>query len=172
MTKKDDKKAADAAIAKEAPTKGKEPVNPASDLTDHSVTASEMAAKKGGKASKLAATDETVETLAAETAAESASEDVSVHGRLSRSGYVLNENQITGERWIGESIQRDPNADATARAKTRVTNIAEVRPWKGLEVRPKSGEPFVVSDEYDKDSTPAAWLSMLIPGTKQNFIAA
>lgn len=139
------------------------------------VSGSEMASMKGtaksGKAS-LAASPATMDALAEETAGEKTEQDNSVYGRLSRSGYVLNENQITGERWIGETIQNDPDADHASKLKTRITPIAEVRPWRGLEVRPKNGEPFAVSEEYDKDTTPASWLGMLIPGTNRNFIEA
>lgn len=148
-----------------------EPQNAMSDIQSHEATQSEITAKRGGKVSPLAAQDEkTHERIKEEAAKERREEDTTIHARLSRSGYVLNENQITGERWIGESIQRDPDADAASKNRTRITNIAEVRPFRGLQVRPKDGEPFAVSEEYDKDATPADWLGMIDPNTKKPFL--
>lgn len=145
--------------AKKAPAKEDE--DKLTSLKDNSMSPSEMTAARGGKAGKLAAPDEDLEKANAEDAKKAADEDMSIHARLARSGYVLNENQVTGERWVGLSVQRDPDADATAKAKTRVTSIAEMAPWKGLTVKPKDGEPFAISDEFDKGSTPADWFAVL-----------
>lgn len=98
-------------------------------------------------------------------------EDNSIAGRLVRSGYVLNENQITGERYVGETIQKCETATQADRLNTRVTSIAEIPPRKGLTVKPIDGEPFVVGEEFDRDSTPASWFAVINPATQQPFIS-
>jgi hypothetical protein len=130
-------------------------------LQTTAVSPGEMTAMKGGKPSPLAASDETVSQIATEDFQRALDADRSIAGRLTRTGYVLNENQITGERWVGLSVQRDPDADAATKARTRVTNIAEIRPFRGLTVKPTNGEPFAVSEEFDKDATPADWFAVL-----------
>jgi DNA-directed RNA polymerase beta subunit len=163
---------------KETPGIADEPENKLNNLQDNSVSPDEMQAKKGmvgGKtdpaAANLAAQDaDTADRLKEESEERKAEEDTSVHARLARSGYVYNDNHITGERWVGVSIQCDPNADAASRAKTRVTSIAEYPPRKGLTVKPKDGEPFAVSEEFDKDSTPKDWFAVIDPVTKKSFL--
>lgn len=140
-------------------------------LRDNEVSASEMKAARGtDKPSPLAAPDETSAKIKEETAETKAEEDQSEYGRLSRSGYGLNEDKVTGKRWVGVSYAVDP--EEKDKDHTVVfTPITDVRPWTGLQVRPKNGEPFAVP-EVGKDATPAYWLSLLIPGTKTNFIEA
>jgi hypothetical protein len=152
-----------------------DPENAMSDIRDHSVSPKEMSELRGAgeglKGAKLAAADDsTAEGLEAETAVEKREEDTSVYGRLSRSGLVLNEDQTTGERWVGISAQQDPEYPAHLKNKVRVTPLAEVRPWKGLTVRPKNGEPFAVPDHIDRDATPADWLAMVNPATGKPFL--
>lgn len=139
-------------------------------LEDNSVSANEMSAKRGGKKSKLTASTDTVETIKEESAEEKEAADNSTAGRLARSGYVLNEDQVDGRRWVGIPWQRDEEEKKKGHT-VRVTPISEVRPWTGLQVRPENGEPFAVP-EVPKDETPAFWLGLLIPGTKDNFIKA
>lgn len=181
-TKKAAKKAADKADESKA-TKadaaaGTSPANdpkanPASDPESHAVSASEMAALRPGggeKASALAAADvDTAERMESETAERKADEDNSPHARLVRSGLVLNENQITGERWVGKSIQQT-DADAASKNRTRVTPLSDVAPFRGLTVKPEGGEPFALGDEFDKDATPADWLRVINPGTKKSLV--
>jgi hypothetical protein len=141
-------------------------------LTDNSVSASEMSAMRGtdDKKPSLAATDETVESLNAEDAKRKEEEDNSEYGRLSRSGYVLNEDQVDGRRWIGIPWQQDEEEKRKGHI-IRVTPLADARPFTGLQVRPKNGEPFAVP-EVGKDVTSAYWLSLMIPSTKKSFIEA
>lgn len=136
------------------------------------VSASEMSAMRGTDPNKpsLAATDEDVDRANAEDAEKKAEEDTSEYGRLSRSGYVLNEDQVDGRRWIGVPWQQD-EAEKDKGHIVRVTPLADARPFTGLQVRPKNGEPFAVP-EVGKDATPAFWLSLMVPGTKKNFIEA
>lgn len=164
--------------ANKAATKGaaNEPESKLTNLQDNSVTAGEMSAMRGtatGDAkgtSKLAATEADAATFEAEDEKRREDEDNSDYGRLSRSGYVLNEDKVTGKRWIGVPVARDPVELAKDHVVV-VTPIAEVRPWTGLTVRPENGEPFAVP-EVPKDATPAYWLGLIIPGTKDNFISA
>lgn len=132
-----------------------QPENKLNNLRDNSVDQSVLLP------SKMVTPTETVETKP--------DEDNSIAARLARTGYVLNENQITGERWVGISVQRDPDADASTRAKTKVTSIAEVAPRKGLTVKPTNGEPFAVSDEFDRSSSPADWFAV-IDGNGKPFL--
>lgn len=146
------------------------PENKLNNLRDNSVTASEMSEMRGGKPSKLAASADDVATFEAEDEKRAEDEDNSDHGRLSRSGYVLNDDQNTGRRWVGVPWQNDA-AEKDKDHIVRVTPIQEVVPFTGLTVRPKGGDPFALP-ELPKDATPAYWLGLLIPGTKKNFITA
>lgn len=139
-------------------------------LNTTEVPMSEIRATRGDKGSKLAALDETAAQLDSEIKEEKREEDMSDYGRLSRSGYVLNEDQVDGRRWVGIPYSRDEEEKSKGHV-VRITPIQEVRPWTGLQVRPKDGEPFAVP-EVGKDATPSFWLGLLIPGTNSNFISA
>jgi hypothetical protein len=138
------------------------------DTTETSMT--EISAARGDKGSALSASPETTAALDGETKEEKQEEDTSDYGKLSRSGYGLNEDKVDGRRWVGISYAVDPAEKDKGHIVT-FTPIQEVRPWTGLQVRPKSGEPFAVP-EVGKDATPSFWLGLMIPGTKKNFIEA
>lgn len=158
-------------------TKGvsNQPENKMSDIKDNSVSADEMTHKRHGdtKGAKLAAQDaDTAERIQKETQEEKREEDTSIHMRLARSGYVYNEDQISGDRWVGESVQRstDPRRE-TAKLRTRVTSIAERPPYKGLRVEPiGGGEPFAIGDEFDKDAKVEMWFAVINPTTGKPFL--
>jgi hypothetical protein len=144
--------------------------NPMSDPESHAVSPAEMAAmrptagaKTGVGAAFAASADAALDRQNDREAALKEQTDNSTFGRLSRSNLVLNENQITGERWVGVSIQQT-DADLASKNRTRITPLAEVRPFRGLTVKPENGEPFALGDEFDRDATPADWLRVMIPG--------
>lgn len=148
--------------------------NPASNPRDNSVSAAELAAKLPGddKGKGLLAADaQTAERMEAEDETRKADEDNSVAGRLARSGYLYHENQITGERWVGTPIQQDDSADLASKQRTRVTSLSEAKPFTGLTIKPKDGEPFAVPEEFGgREATPKDWLAILNPATKKPFI--
>jgi hypothetical protein len=167
------KKKATKKTAKETTeTKGaaNEPESKLTNLQDNSVSPAEMSELRGNKDSKLAASTETAEKMEEESTERKEDEDNSTHGRLSRSGFVLNEDMVTGDRWVGIPYSQDAE-ELKKGHKVRVTPISEVRPWTGLQVRPKNGEPFAVP-EVSKDESPAFWLGLMIPDTNSNFIEA
>jgi hypothetical protein len=147
--------------------------NPMSDPESHAVSPGEMAAMKPD-AKDSANAESATAALARQNEREEAlreQRDNSTAGRLSRSGLVLNENQNTGERWVGKSIQQDSEASHADKLKTRITPITEVKPFRGLTVKPEGGEPFALGDEFDKDATPAMWLGVVDPATGKSLIA-
>lgn len=161
---------ADAAAAKKAAADKPAGVAAGSpgDPTDHSVSAGALAAqvdpaKKSGAAVNAESMDKISAKADAKEKAEAAEEDNTIVGKLKRSGLYFVRNHSTGEDYIGESPQNDPDASDASKLRSTVMPISVHPPRTGMQVRIKGGESFTVGEGFGPDAVPADWQKVTKP---------
>jgi hypothetical protein len=89
----------------------------------------------------------------------------SLFARIAKSGLFYVEDHIKEQQYIGISPQADPNADATSKAKSKVTGLDVVPPRTGTEVRLADGTSFTIPDGFGMDAKPQDWGAVTNPAT-------
>lgn len=170
MTKKASGKAKE---AERAAATGR-PTSPTEDLTDHSVPAGELAKQVDPKGESGAAVNaKSIEAVSekADVDEEAAKEveDNSLAGRIRRSGLLFVRNHVTGEDYVGQSPQNDPNATAAEKRLSSVAALDGVAPRTGMVVKPAKGDAFTVGEGFGPEKTPADWAAVNTPDGKPLF---
>lgn len=167
---KDTEEQADQVKADHAKT-GK-PLSPAEDPTDHSKPASEIAAQVDPKGSSGATVNAaSMDAVNKEGDEKAADEDNTIAGKLLRSGLVFVRDHSTGEDYVGESPQNNPDASTASKLRSSITPLGAVAPRTGMIVRPKDGPAFTIPDGFGPDSTPDHWSGVTNPETGKALFA-
>jgi hypothetical protein len=150
------------------------PTSPTEDLTDHSVSASEIARQvdpkgESGATVNAKSMEKVGEKADADEEKAKAIEDNSLAGRIRRSGLLFVRNHVTGEDYVGVSPQNDPNATAAEKRLSAVAALDGVAPRTGMIVKPAKGDAFTVGEGFGPDKTPADWAAVNSPDGKPLF---
>lgn len=143
------------------------PASPANTLKDHSVSPAEMAAKMpqartaAAPAKAKTADTKTAEKIVAETKSEAETKADSLGDKITKSGLIYHEDQLTGQNWAG-SAKGDPCKGTEHRC--RHTPLAENEPRAGMTVYPKSGAPFAIGMDFQRGQGALGWLAVRSPG--------
>lgn len=145
--------------------------SPANTLEDHSLSASEMAAKTPTKGrtnvSTSTADAQTAERIADETKESSEERDNSVGARLARSEYFLHEDQHGLGEWIGKA---EPPCESP-RHRCRHTPLGEIEPRAGLRVQVSENEAFAIPMDTPRGLSAAGWLTVVNPNGGKALIS-
>lgn len=148
------------------------PLSPTEDPTDHSKSASEIAAQvdlKGESGATVNAKNMEAVSKDDETKEEKAEEDQTIVGKIRRSQLFFVRNHVSGQDYVGISPQNDPKATPAEKRLSSVFPLDGVSPRTGIQIVPKDGDPFSVGDGYGPDKTPADWAGVNRPDGKPLF---
>lgn len=165
------KKAAKAAATRKTIEKAHtdRPVSPTDDLTDHSVSATEMAAQTDPKGRSGAAVNaESIDAVSAgdgaKEDADRLAEDQSFFGKARRAGmFFVRDHSRGGAAYIGISPQNDPDADRASKERSLVEPLELHPPQTGLEIRFEDGSSMTVPDGFGPGSQPSDWARVTRP---------
>lgn len=154
------------------------PKSEANTAKDHAQTATEIAAAvapaKGEAAAsaQAASIDDASAKLDASEAKSAEDEDKSLFGRIQRSGLVFNRDNVSGEEWVGPSVQTEGPEFAHRKLKVSIFPLSTIGPRTGTLVRPDglSGESFTVPDlGFGPSASPDEWAKVTRPDGSSLF---
>jgi hypothetical protein len=141
------------------------PESEANTASDHAKSASEIAAAvspaKGESGANVNAKsmDAVSEQLDRQDEKRAEDEDKSVFGRIARSGLVHNRDNVSGDEWVGPSVQTEGPEFAYRKLKVSVTPLPNIAPRTGMLVRPDglTGDSFTIPEGFGPDKNPDDW---------------
>jgi hypothetical protein len=145
------------------------PVSPTEDPTDHSVSASTLAAQvdpkgAGGATVNAKSMDSLSKTAKAAEDKEKLEDDQSLVGKMRRSElFWVNDHTTGGGPYVGISPQNDPKASEASKRLSAVHPLDGVAPQTGMRVIPKDGDAFTVGEGFGPDATPKDWARVTRP---------
>lgn len=139
------------------------PVSPTDDPTDHSVSATELAAQvdpkgKSGATVNAASIDAVTAGDEAKEDAERLAEDQSIFGKARRAGmFFVRDHSRGGAAYVGISPQNDPKADQASKERSLIEPLELHPPQTGTEIRFPDGFSMTVPDNFGPGSQPSDW---------------
>lgn len=172
MTTKAKSKAATKADADKVETdhaKTGKPVSPTEDPTDHSTSASALAAQVDPAGKSGATVNAKSMEAVTDKTDEAKPDDNSLAGKILKSGLFFVRDHTTGEDYVGISPQNDPKASDATKRLSSVTPLGSVSPRTGMIVKPKDGDAFTVGEGFGPDALPSDWLKVMNSEGKSLF---
>jgi hypothetical protein len=155
------------------------PESEANTASDHATTAAAIAAQTAPAAGERTAAargiaanvDEVSAQLDRQDEKRAEDEDRSLFGRITRSGLVHNRDHVTGEEWVGPSVQTEGPEFAHRKLKVSITPLSNIAPRTGMLVRPDglTGDSFTIPEGFGPDKNPDAWAAVTKPDGKSLF---
>jgi hypothetical protein len=160
------------------------PKSEANTASSHEKTATEIAAAapatapatapaQVGAQVNAASMDAASEQLDRQDEKRAEDEDKSIFGRISRSGLVFNRDNVSGEEWVGPSVQTEGQEFAHRKLKVTIMPLSTVSPRTGMLVRPDGlkGDSFTIPEgsQFGPQANPDAWAAVTKPDGKSLF---